>query len=316
MGKRFAKILAAVALTTVVGGAITNKVFSDVTNSSLLKLDSLFNTVYAGYAGDTISCNDTLENIANAPIAYNLPLNFNSKIIGHTDTNQINIWIPNKLNLESVSNTSTDIDMSAATQSLRRLKKEKFYFKHRDQFDKDSLALIDIVNSIDLYSEIVSRELIIAMINEESSFFMFPESSWAGARGPMQVRKVGWETVETDSYLLNVDIPRRNILAGVKIARWLETYCEKNYKNWSRSSLQRKRDLIVAAYDCGIGTLIAYDDFQRAKKDSSFVVERHPWYIDETPLETRDYVAKVAKSLKYVLNKEISQKKLLAYNKP
>ena len=339
MRKRFAKVLAAITLTSIVGGAIAVKAFPDALGSSLYKFDTMLTNTYSK---DSISCNDALDNaycvkpsmfndaaviskssidevtnISGVKISrtYNPLSNFHLPLVGLIDTSQINIWFPNKSRLEAIPNMDPNIDMSPATQTLRRLPKEKFYLEHKDQFNKDSLALLDIVNSLNLYTRVVSKELTLAMMKEESSFFMFPDSSWAGAQGTMQVRRIGWETVETDPYLPNVHNPRRNIIAGIKIAKWLEHYCEKNYAGWDTASLQHKRDLVVTSYNCGIGELIAYADFERAKKDSTYIVERHPWYIDETPRETREYVVKVRNTLNNILNKKISPKKFLAYNK-
>ncbi|MEM4326134.1 MAG: lytic transglycosylase domain-containing protein [Candidatus Pacearchaeota archaeon] len=100
-----------------------------------------------------------------------------------------------------------------------------------------------------------------------------------GARGLMQITYSAWNQVEKKhEYIKHVYDPQKNIEVGIKYFIWLDEYCKKKNPEWGGLSNDKKRDILLGAYNGGVTRLFNYN-----------------WDVSKMPDETREYVLKISK---------------------
>lgn len=108
--------------------------------------------------------------------------------------------------------------------------------------------------------------------------------SKSGALGLMQVKPDTWEEYCGDIPLYEAFDSDKNKECGVRYLRWIETYISKRHPGWDNLSLDRKRNLVAAAYHVG-PTRLKNLDFN----------------LDDVPNPTKHYVRKIEKALEELI---------------
>ncbi len=132
------------------------------------------------------------------------------------------------------------------------------------------------------YDSVVNKNYVENVIFIESSGNPRAKNK-VGARGLMQIMPETWAAETKEIYgkpldfnsAFNADINRE---VGVHYLKKIEKYLSANMKNWIDLSVERKQELIVAGYNCGMGTVY------KKKGD-----------INLLPRETRNYIEKLRK---------------------
>jgi|GEM_PF-7051365 hypothetical protein len=153
--------------------------------------------------------------------------------------------------------------------------------------------LVDkILDTLTIDSKVIDKYFIKASIQEESQYD--PKISSAKAKGLMQFIPVTWKEFGEGSYK-NVTNPEKNIKAGVKYYLWLENFISERYHNWDKLSIDKKRNLLSAAYNGGHNRL-----------------QNRFFNVRYMPKESRDHVVKINNTMK-VLRAEDLFKELALY---
>lgn len=120
----------------------------------------------------------------------------------------------------------------------------------------------------------ISAREYLKFVNKESNFDLYAYNEKSGASGLAQIRKNTWEEVfpDLDFYKNRFD-SRLNLEAGIKYVSWLERTISKNHPGWSNLDLQKKKELVIAGYNWGIGNL-----------------KNNEWDVQKSPKETKKYI--------------------------
>jgi len=341
------------AVSSIILLTATHKVLSYASGNPL-RLDTLFrNSVFVNdqtpkFNPDTtyqimpmdfekVTSKVTLENvrptvqasIQASKFLYDSQSDINSKLIPtHNNlikNNLIKVINPKSPSLESmIGNVSDSNDTGSLYAAIKVLTSDQRANMLFASHISDSLYIMKILDTVSYYSQVVDKELVMSLIQNESHFVLDSKVSSAGARGPMQLVDDGWYTVmpSSSSYIPNVYKPKLNIEAGIKLCLWLEKYGENNYSELTKKhkyigwnnvnvSLERKRDIIAAAYNAGIGRLSGlYGDPKKNRpKELRWII-----YSDLIPGETKSYVTSARTTYNVLQEKKfrLQSEKLLA----
>lgn len=102
-----------------------------------------------------------------------------------------------------------------------------------------------------------------------------------GEKGYMQIREPSWYEVEEasfDEYGFN---PQQNITVGIKYINWIDNALEKLHPNWDNLDDMEKRNMIIGAYNAGIGSLINGNLANNLAKED--------WNLKKLPERTQNY---------------------------
>ncbi|MDO8516758.1 MAG: lytic transglycosylase domain-containing protein [Nanoarchaeota archaeon] len=161
----------------------------------------------------------------------------------------------------SEKSTKNDVDV----QNIEKDRKEFMTDKEMNSYIKSAYAKIRVPKYIE-------PNFVKSLINLESNKNIYAQSP-RGAKGVMQLIPEAWNEVDNSNFYENCFNPQKNIEVGIKYLKWINNYLKVNYGDWDQIPDNEKRDLIAAAYNCGIGQL-----------------ERKDWDINQTPRETLNYV--------------------------
>lgn len=132
------------------------------------------------------------------------------------------------------------------------------------------------------YDKIISEDYIEDIITIESAGNPRAKSR-VGARGLMQIMPATWEEETRKLYGKPLDFdltfnPKINREVGIHYLNTIESYLSKRVDNWNKLSVDKKQELIAAAYNGGMGRVVRYNGD-----------------IRKMPLESRRYVEKIRK---------------------
>ncbi|MGV8172375.1 MAG: transglycosylase SLT domain-containing protein [Candidatus Woesearchaeota archaeon] len=137
------------------------------------------------------------------------------------------------------------------------------------------------------YTEVVSKDFIEASIIVESRYN--PRAvSHTGAKGVMQFTKAAWKEFGGGTYLPNVYDIEKNIEAGIKFYKWMETEYASRHPKWNELTIAEKQDLLGAGYNGGPYGLIRKD-----------------WNISKMRKESRDHVVKIRDAMEKLYLEDI-----------
>jgi len=127
-----------------------------------------------------------------------------------------------------------------------------------------------------LLNKILLEEIRPHMGYIESSHNDSAESD-AGARGEYQITAETWNDMMPGIPFDSAFNPELNNIARERYLFWLkDTYFPRNYKNWQETSLEKKLEVILMAYNAGPNKVL-----KRIKKNK------------EMPEETKNYIKKL-----------------------
>lgn len=116
------------------------------------------------------------------------------------------------------------------------------------------------------------------MVAHESSYDPSAISE-KGARGLMQIMQNTWEEFDKDrSFSEYASDPRANLDVGIRYLLWIDRNFRKNYDGWENLPQDKKREMILSAYNAGIAKF-----------------EEEGWQLENMPKETKRYVGKFSK---------------------
>mgnify|MGYP001591075162 CR=1 FL=1 len=153
--------------------------------------------------------------------------------------------------------------------------KMPFEIKKLD-YQKREKLLADVFKKVKLPSYI-DKDYIRKKIAVESEWNPNAVSK-AGARGLMQIMPGTWSDYDSTNYDKNVFNPEKNIEVGLKHLVWQDEFCRRYYPGWENLSSEKKRDIMSAGYNIGMGKL-----------------KRENWNIKKTYSETQKHVEKMRK---------------------
>ncbi|MGV8086947.1 MAG: transglycosylase SLT domain-containing protein [Candidatus Woesearchaeota archaeon] len=150
----------------------------------------------------------------------------------------------------------------------------------------NELLVDTILDTTNTGSIIVDKYFIKASIEEESTYKIKAYSS-AKANGLMQITPKAWKKFGEGNYS-NIINPVKNIRAGIKYYLWLEEFIASEYAGWHFSSIENKRELLLAAYNGG-----------------PYRLKNNNFDISKMPEESKTHVNKVINTMNRLHNEDL-----------
>ena len=179
----------------------------------------------------------------------------------------------------SVYETRKDLVRSVLSEDVRmQIKQEEeainFAIKEIRLLERDKIYrhIFDAYENIDV-PKYISKKFVRTQIWAESRDYVKAIGK-DGEMGLMQIMPGTWKKIEPKlNFKKNAFNPKYNIPAGIKHLVSLDRELKRRNSKWEELSEREKRDLIAAAYNCGIGG----------------ITKAH-YNIDKAPEKTRKYV--------------------------
>jgi hypothetical protein len=189
----------------------------------------------------------------------------------------IRYFNPTKLNTSEIK--KQDLVRSILSEDIRmQIKQEEeainFVVKEIRLLERDKIYrhIFDAYENIDV-PKYISKKFVRTQIWAESRDYIKAIGK-DGEMGLMQIMPGTWKKIEPKlNFKKNAFNPKYNIPAGIKHLVSLDRELKRRNSKWEELSEREKRDLIAAAYNCGIGGIT------KAK-----------YNIDKAPEKTRKYV--------------------------